>query len=814
MPTTLWEPITTLAKKVWGDIPVATMGGFNSTFAMKPEITLEGRHILSIDPIDLSSATTDEMQGHHERMLNTVKALHSQKYRIVVTNRPGFAKVCPPKHCPEKAAFLNEYEEYINANFDVRQRSRYILFDEDKQVSQQMKMAGLGCSEGRAALLEDMAYFFGGTPAEPFYYPMQKWQYGVKMGRKYGAVLMHLDVPDSVEPFALHVLNYISCDYIYVLAFDFPSLFESSKRLSALAESSEKKESDAAHEVLRELRAAIREIDLGREHIIHASATLTVFQDSAAEAVKTANDISYRLRNSGLNYAIEGTTEYDAFKYLFSYDTKHAKGSMMTRHYQTKPFTALLPVSCEFKGVPQEKLTNGTGELFFNMAIEPVYVDTYKTASMHASNIGTTGSGKSVLAQYRDCYSDLVVTIEKIAEDEGSYRVSTPFFGGQYAPISLDRPFSINAFGKSIISVDTILFLEEIGHPYSDFSEKDLVLLTDYIDGTYDISTTEKIGKDQMLDDLSRLPGTDFLQYKIREAGWKEWKMHTTINRNKLMFVVGIVKTMIAGKSAEVAPEMISTLEQSVLKAYKSKPPEREMGTTEVMRALREMKQDTLASRLQTFTMDGRGGPLFDSPCALREGSVFYELRINDEELVVPAILSILYHTLKSYSHPKHFGKKKKVRLDEAWFFVKKPALASDVDEMLRTYRKKGIEVDLDSQVASDFSEGGGAVVKGQCEHNFFMFNRGPVIPELQGCFQLTDREADILRSIRPPSEYDYRFSRFYLRATYGSGSLYCVPSPEFYWLSTTKQDDKIKREKAKADEKDIYAAVKKLARL
>lgn len=69
----------------------------------------------------------------------------------------------------------------------------------------------------------------------------------------------------------------------------------------------------------------------------------------------------------------------------------------------------LLPFSTEFKGAP-------SGELFFNAALEPVYVDPYYTSSMHCTTLGHTGSGKSVLAQVRDLYCDMLVVVEKIQD--------------------------------------------------------------------------------------------------------------------------------------------------------------------------------------------------------------------------------------------------------------------------------------------------------------------------------------------------------------------------------------------------------------
>ena len=794
--------LTKISKKLWGEVPINTVSGWDRSFSPS-DLAFSDRNVVSIKGFDIGSMTDDTVMMHSNKIYNCFKNLYpKQSYKIVCLNREGTARVCPPKHHPRKAEFLKEYEQFINSSFNIRHRSVYMLFDKDENVTSQIHDAGLSINKtAKSDFYWDLSFFFGGTPEAPFFYPIEKWKHGVKIGQRYGATLMHLSSVGGAVPFQHHIFNYLTDDCIATMSFMYPTMFETEQKLTRLYGAMKNKQSAASKETEQELEEMIKEISLGRGGLVYLTSTLTIFANSQKEAVKRAKSLSTLLRNHGLSYEIEGTVEFDAFMYLFNsrYNDGEAKFLSLARKYPFKIFTRLLPFSTGFKGAPE-------GELFINDSSEPVYIDPYHTSSPHCTGLGHTGSGKSMLAQYRDLYCDLLVVIEKIQEDEGSYRVSTPFFGGAYSPISIDRPLSVNCFGKSINIIDSIKFLEDIGYHYSDFAETDIIKLRDFFANAYDTSV-QTITKDALLEEIGKYKNVDYIEFKIKEAKFSKWPVSITIDREKLAFVVSILTLMVAGSEKSASPELFSLLEHAALQAYESNPEGMTLGTTAVYNILGKMDEKHLAARIRSFTKMGRYGLLFDKECDMGSGDAYYELRISDDEVLLPGIISILYHSLKTFSHPNHFGKRKKIRLDESWFFTKHPILSRSSEEMIRTYRKKGIELDFDSQMAADF-----AGISGQCEHNFFLYNKPESLPDIQSAFQLTAEEKSILQGIKPPKEYNYAFSRLYLRSTYGKGVLQCIPSREFYWLATTNPADKVKREQYKIQTNDIYTAIKKLA--
>ncbi len=794
-----------IKKMVIGDMPVNTSHGWKQSFAIN-SMQFADKHIVSINGIDIYTTSDSVVGSYADNFINFLKVLDTeQNYKIVVTNRRGYAHVHPPKHHQLKAEFLEEYEDYINSEINVRNRSIYMLFDKNNGITDQIRSAAsLTINEdARQDFYKDMSYFFGGK-GEPFFYPLEKWEYGVKIGPRYGVTLMHLLPVEDFHMFHHHILNSIMDDFIFVIAFSFPSVLEAEKKTAGLKKQMDEKISDASREVGSELGFMIKELSLGREKLLYVTASLTVFDNSPHSAIKKAKNISDTLKNHGLTYEIEGTVEFESFMFLFDYDVNRAKSLSLARKYPLRTFAHLLPFSSSTRGAP-------SGELYFNDAGEKVYVDPYYASSMHCTTLGHTGSGKSMLAQSRDAYCDLLVVVEKIAQDEGSYRYSVPYFGGHYCPISLDRPVPLNSFGESIHVPDYIRFVEDIGYRFSDFSERDLIMTGDMLSHLCG-KDAKHLKKDELLDVICKHEGAEFLSYKLTDAKWDKWTVQRAIDRNKLSLIVTALTFMVAGDSEHILPENVSVLEQAVLKAYEMKPADKFLGTSDIARALDEMKEKVFATRMRSFTMAGRFGPLFDRPSDMPDGDIYYEIRISEPEVLYPGMLLILNHTLKTFSHPKHFGKRKKVRLDESWFFRAHPYLAKSTDEMVRTFRKKQIELDFDSQSHEDFT-GEGNIISGQCEHNFFLFNKSENLPIIKSAFQLSDKEINILGSIKPPKEYGFKYSKFYLRSTYGCGPLYCIPSRKLYWLGTTRPEDKIAREKKKSETKDLYEAINQLAK-
>jgi type IV secretory pathway VirB4 component len=215
--------------------------------------------------------------------------------------------------------------------------------------------------------------------------------------------------------------------------------------------------------------------------------------------------------------------------------------------------------------------------------------------------------------------------------------------------------------------------------------------------------------------------------------------------------------------------------------------------------------------------MDGTYGNFFDRPSSIDfKSHVFFELRTTDRELLPIVLLSILTWMVKWFSLPHMQDKSKGIILDEAWAILEDPALVKFVEEAFRTYRKKGIFIMIASQFASDVSVGVGEIVKKSCPYQVFLYSQDA--DEVARLFDFTDAELQLLKQIRPPRDYEYKYSLLYMRTPYQTkagkeqGLFFLIPSREFYWTATTHPQDRVKREQYKNFYKSLAKAIEVLA--
>ena len=489
----------------------------------------------------------------------------------------------------------------------------------------------------------------------------------------------------------------------------------------------------------------------------------------------------------------------------------------LVRKYISDAFAQMLPVSTLIKGAKA-----GTGALFFNNGQEAVYLNLYEVLPPNMTVLGQMGAGKSVFLSYMGTTVDMITYLEKIQEGEGSYKNLVEFFGGVYHPIAKARPKSLAPFGNTIMSIDEIAFVEDLGYSFEQFSDADLVLMREVLNHTFFERTPNVLTKEEIIKAFKEYPNTEFIVYQLENAKWKDdkWEVKYTEDKDKMSTLQTLFNLMLhLGGIDDVDPaelgEIIRTTYQRKAEQYNGIFAPRELLMRDFVETAQVLKKDKIATRLSAYTMKGVYGQFFDAPSRMvMKRHMFFELRDNDEELLPVAVMSILTNIVKYYSKPEHFHLKKGIALDEAWLFINHPLIVDWLEEGVRTYRKKGIFLIFASQLAKDFTAGAGEFLKGTSPYNVFLFSQEH--SKIKEAFELTDGEYEILRTIKRPKDYGYKYSKFYCITPYKEGeergTLYFVPSRVFYWLTTTDPQDRKKREMYKNKYKDMYTAIKKLA--
>ncbi|WP_457601574.1 VirB4 family type IV secretion system protein [Hydrogenivirga sp.] len=738
-------------------------------------------------------------------------SLAKQMHRFPIGERVKFVVVChrtrakmPNLHDEKKAKFWKEYEEFINKKVPILERRRFLIAEREKAgdiISAELSGEDIKLEKDkeRERFNSVLAEFFGGTKEDPVWLPIEGWEYGVKIGNRWGVVLMELEVPSEVLPLHMDILNYINYEYIYCSNFVIPNPLEVEGMLSALRTMLSKQAGDPAmREVLEEIIAIQKDLELEREKLVFATNTLTIFGDSPEEALENAKNVQRLLAKNSLKFEIEGTVEYEAFLQLFKWDEKFCKDTNLVRKYVSSAFAQMMPLTMLFRGVSEPQ-----GLFFINAGREACYIDFYHKPPPNATILGQMGAGKSVHSQNIGLSSDLIVFVEKIQEGAGSYTIFTRYFGGKYYPISLDRPLSINPFGDTIYTVDAISLLEHLGYDYKEMDEPDIILLKDIMHHEFFYAQPDTLTKEQVLEALKKYEGTEYLSFLVEEGKWKSdgWRVRYTVDRDKLSFIRTVLSLMLSLGNVEFDPaevdEIIVATYKKIAEQTGKLYSDREIIMSDFHRTAQSLRKNQIATRFLTYTLQGSFGNFFDKPSDIEfSPTTFYEIRTNEEELLPIVIMSILTNTVKFFSKPQYSKMKKGILLDEAWLFINHPLVVKWLEEGIRTYRKKGIFLVLASQLAKDFTEGAGAFLRDNSPYKFFLFSQEHT--KIKEAFELNDAEFEILKTIKRPKDYGYKYAKYYVHTPYGKGTVYFIPSRIFYWLSTTDPGDRVKREEYK----------------
>ncbi len=777
-----------------------------------PELEVFKGYVLKVEgPVVVGRFEYEEYERRFYKVFQNLPV--GLKVRLVFLSRRDFLSL------EERGKnFLMDLQVRHLSRLGVRKLGYYWVVEgseaDARLVHSALTSVGLKTRYARKELYEDLAYFFGGSKEDPFGHLIEEEDYGLKIGDKFGLFYSMTKVPARVFAFHLYRLLSLEDDFLCVVGFRKMSpeevQMEFGKRLKLFEYQAKEGKDLAKQEIAKELVEQVRDINLGRELVLSFSSFLMLFGERK-ELLKKRKSVEFKLSQMELPYECENTTIGEHFLLLFSYNEKELKSLGLVRFMpQSRFYLMCLPLS-----YPRGKKE---GVLFYNEAGEVFRLD-IRVPPPNGLVLGQMGSGKSVFLQYFASFQDHVVFVEKIQEGEGSYTVFVKMLDGGYYPISLDRPVSINPFGDSIKTVDAIRFLEDLGYRFEDFTENDLNLLENALN-TYFFGKQGRIKVGEVLRVLESLSGTEYLRSLIGPHAEKEWEIKYDIDRDKLLFL----KTLLSMAYKLGAGESIdpSVVEEVILRTYEKVcgqgvKADRELLMSDFYKTAKELGYSSLAQRLRTYTMEGAYGNFFDRPSSIEfKPYVFFELRTTDRELLPIVLLSILTWMVKWYSRPEMQNRSKGIILDEAWVILEDPLLVRFVEEAFRTYRKKGIFIMIASQFASDLSQGTGEVVKKSCPYQVFLYTQE--VEEVARLFEFNETERELLRSVRPPKDHNYKYSEFFMRTPYQEGiykergKFYLVPSREFYWIATTHPQDRVKREEYKNFYGSLAKAIEVLA--
>jgi len=164
---------------------------------------------------------------------------------------------------------------------------------------------------------------------------------------------------------------------------------------------------------------------------------------------------------------------------------------------------------------------------------------------------------------------------------------------------------------------------------------------------------------------------------------------------------------------------------------------------------------------LRPYTMQGNYGDIFDADDDTMEAGDWLTIEMNSlmgmsEEVVVPALF-YLFHRIEQ----RFDGRPTLLILDEAWLFLKHPVFMGQLQNWLKTLRKKNVYVVFATQEIADAADSPiMSTILSACHTKIYLPDEEaltPAMTESYRKFGLSDTEIALLANAQKKRDYYYR---------------------------------------------------------
>jgi len=771
-----------------------------------------------IKKINMDRYSEEELNDYANKLSNQVSRMIG-RYKIVTFGRRGRIQY-PVLADIKKNRFLRKMENWVNQNWNIREIKSFLLSEKKDKY-----LEGLDWVESvdENEYLNLLRYFFKGND-EFLNDRIEFWDYGIKVGNKYGFCLIDYRVLDKAYPFYNDWVNYVPVDFIHVVDFETTYSQDAEMKITKMISTFEKANEPA--EVIAELQEFRNKLILRQANVMRYSQFIYFFHEDPEMLLEVANSI----KNNLLTYNAEGDIEPEMVHLIGKWRQLDKYSNLgVVRTVTSDYVSTLIPITQRYRGEPKGRfipLVNEIGE----PAYVPIADDLFNVGMQ-----GQMGAGKSVAIQYLATMFDMVVFIEKIQSDVGSYAVFTKYFDGTYLPISTDSPVSIAPFGRPVdyYMPSLLRLLKQTGmeNPHMEYDDREMDAGKRLLQEWFIDKWVEDKERPSEIDakTLAELFKKDDVAIRLQKyfenliPKGESYKIEMEVNGTKKVFINSILKFMLKGEDERVDARTSAILEKVIDEFYKerfnSKPLDQIVMSdiyTFLKERLKHEEEDRevveyMVDRFYSYTNEGKYPNLFDMPTNIKETSnIFFEIRINDNELVPIVIMSIIDYINNIFGSSKYKKKSKLVVIDEGWFFMANEMARSFIDEAFRTYRKRGIGIAFGTQNPRDYK-----TMLNYVPYKWILYLENP--REAVETYELGDRDLSLLKTIDKPKAYNYKFSKQYVIFKDSMGKtdkgLFLMPAyPEFRWIAETDPVFKLQREEAVLKAGSLEKAIEMIA--
>jgi len=273
------------------------------------------------------------------------------------------------------------------------------------------------------------------------------------------------------------------------------------------------------------------------------------------------------------------------------------------------------------------------------------------------------------------------------------------------------------------------------------------------------------------------------------------------MDKERLLFVKGILAEMCSQGEEPVRKEERTVLENSILRAVGQKKTG-EVFLSDVYRALevearsgpRSLVQelDRLVLSLKPFVGNGAYAGFFDGPNEIDFTRPFTVFEMGEiakrREIASSLLMAIMYNAASFCGAPENLARRKYLVIDEAWSLLQSPATAQFIEEALRTYRKLNAAAVMVTQQVSDFTGLAGTAIRANAPNRVFLRQTSETVLAMEKLFELSFEVKEAIASLVTAKG---RFSEMFIETPSARGIARLVPSRELYTAFSTDGDDR-----------------------
>jgi type IV secretion/conjugal transfer VirB4 family ATPase len=289
---------------------------------------------------------------------------------------------------------------------------------------------------------------------------------------------------------------------------------------------------------------------------------------------------------------------------------------------------------------------------------------------------------------------------------------------------------------------------------------------------------------------LTQLFGGSYIRVGLESEGFKINPFSLPPTKENLDFLVLFLKVLIQGtKVGDLDPTTERDLFHQVENLYAVDPALRTLGV------LANTLGHDIASRLSKWTRGGQFGFLFDNAEDTISFSRFqcfdFQRMSQYPELLEPLLFYILHRANAVIADRQISSVFKAFFIDEAWVFLKNPAIQRYVVEALKTWRKHNAAMVLSTQSLDELKRSDILdVIIESCATKIFLANPDMDRDLYRRQFHLNENEVELISGLIPKQQFLIKTPELAKVANLNV-------DPKSYWLYTNDPYDNKKRKEA-----------------